>query len=214
MELQDNKNINFLLADDHSIVRHGLEFLIEELLTDFETSHASNLKSVLETVKEKELDIAIIDAHFPDGNSLNIIGEIKSINPDLKILIYTGIDEQTHSLKFIKAGANGFLSKLSEESEIKNALSKIINDGEYLSPSTQTLLLNSIHGKSSINPLENLSERESEIAKLYAKGLGNLEIANLLDIKQNTVSTLKKRIFEKLNVDNLVELIELIKNHE
>ena len=63
-----------------------------------------------------------------------------------------------------------------------------------------------------VDPISVLSERELEIAELYVKGWGNLEIANHLDIKQNTVSTLKKRIFEKLKIDNLVELIELMKN--
>lgn len=213
MDFHKNKNINFLLADDHSIVRHGLEFLIEEITSNFEAIHVSSLQSLVETVKIENLDIAIIDAHFPDGNSLNVISEIKSINPELKILIYSGIDEQTHSLKFIKAGANGFLSKLSDESEIKQALIKIINDGEYLSLTTQSLLLNSIQHKKQLNPLDSLSERELEIAILYTKGFGNLEIANHLNIKQNTVSTIKKRIFEKLKIENIVELIQLVKDN-
>lgn len=207
----DSKNITFLVADDHSLIRQGMEFLIEELEFEGEVFHASTLQKVLETVENQSIDIAIIDAIFPDGNSLNIISQIKQIKPGIKVLVFSGVDESTQSIKYIQAGANGFLSKLSEEDDIKNAILKIHEQGKYLSAITQDLLLNSVSNKTFINPLQTLTEREIQIAELYAKGLGNLEIAAHLDIKQNTVSTIKKRIFDKLHIDNLVELIELMK---
>ena len=90
----------------------------------------------------------------------------------------------------------------------------MLQDGEYISATTQALLLNSMRNPKLINPLMVLSERELQIAKMYAIGNGNLEIVNLLEIKQNTVSTIKKRIFEKLEIDHIVELIELIKEND
>lgn len=210
---QLDKTITFLLADDHSLIRQGIVFMLEEMELEFAVYHASTLQKALESIKANPIDIAIIDAHFPDGNSLSILSEIKNIRPDTKILIFSGIDENTQSLKFINAGANGFLSKLSEEEDVKKAIFEIIQKGEYISPTTQALLMNSLRNKNLINPLYSLTERELQIAEMYAEGLGNLEIANKLDIKQNTVSTLKKRIFDKLGVDNFVELIDLMKNH-
>ncbi|MBN9337428.1 MAG: response regulator transcription factor [Chryseobacterium sp.] len=203
----------FLLADDHSLIRQGLVFMLEEIGSDYEILQATNLSQILETVKANEIDFAIIDAHFPDGNSLSILPKIKEINPNIKIMIFTGIDEATQSLKFINAGANGFLSKLSEEEEIKQAILRMLRYGQYISPVTQELLMSSMNNPQLINPLKSLTEREIEIAELYAKGLGNLEIASRLDLKQNTISTVKKRIFEKLNIENIVELAELIKNN-
>jgi DNA-binding NarL/FixJ family response regulator len=214
MNHPDNTSLNFLLADDHSLIRQGIAFLLEDLSLEHVVFHASNLQQTLEVIKINPIHIAIIDAHFPDGNSLTVLPEIKKIRSETKILIFTGIDESTHSLKFINAGANGFLSKLSEEEEIKRAILKMKNDGEYISSATQALLMNSFRDRKLINPLYGLTERELQIAELYAKGNGNLEIANLLDLKQNTVSTIKKRIFEKLKVENIVELIELVKNHQ
>lgn len=208
-----DKTTTFLLADDHSLIRQGIEILIEDLGLEGDVLHASNLAQLLDAVKTHPIDIAIIDAHFPDGNSLSVIPEIKKIRPGIKILMFTGIDENTQALKFIKAGANGFLTKLSDEKEIMQAIQKMQQDGEYISPTIQSLLMNSISNKSLVNPLFSLTERELEIAQMYAKGYGNLEIANNLNIKQNTVSTIKKRIFDKLNIENLVELIDLIKDH-
>lgn len=209
----ESKSINFLLADDHSLIRQGIVFLIEEMTLDCEIYHASNLQQTLESIRQYPIDMAIIDAYFPDGNSLAILHEIKKIRPETKILIFTGIDESSQSLKFISAGANGFLSKMSDEEEIKKALQKMMDDGEYISPTTQALLIDSIRNPTIVNPVLLLTERELQIAKMYAEGIGNLEIANSLDIKQNTVSTLKKRIFDKLKIENIVELIALIKDH-
>ena len=209
----ESKSINFLLADDHSLIRQGVVFIIEEMELDCEIYQASNLHQTLEFINKFPIDIAIIDANFPDGNSLNVLPEIKKISPDTKILIFTGFDEGPQSLKYLTAGANGFLSKMNDEEEIKNAILKMVNSGAYISPITQALLIDSIRNPAVSNPLLLLTERELQIAKMYAEGQGNLEIANSLDIKQNTVSTLKKRIFDKLEIENIVELIELIKDH-
>lgn len=213
MNQENNKKISFLLADDHSLIRQGIFFMLEEIDLEKEIFQASNLQQTLEIIKSKTIDIAVIDAHFPDGNSLSIIPEIKKIRPDTKILIFTGIDESTQSLKYLNAGANGFLSKMSEEKEIENALKRMYEDGEYISAVTKALLLDSLQDRRLINPLFRLTERELQVAEMYAEGLGNLEIANQLDVKQNTVSTLKRRIFEKLKIDNIVELIDLVKTH-
>lgn len=214
MELPiENKEIKFLLADDHSIVRHGMEIMIDEIAPNAVVYHTSSLQKVVEEVTSKAIEILIIDAHFPDGNSVHILSDIKAASPDIKILIFSGLEEHLYALKFINAGANGYLSKLSEEEEVKQALVSIIQEGKYISAVSQSLLVQFANDPNSINPLHHLTKRELQIAEMYAEGYGNLEIANQLDVKQNTVSTIKKNIFDKLKIENLVELIELIKTH-
>lgn len=207
-------NTQFLLADDHSLIRQALSILLEDIGIEGAVSQASNLSQVMDVVKSEPIDIAIIDAHFPDGNSMTIIPEIKKINPGVKILVYTGVDEKAQSLKFINAGADGFLSKMAEEEETKQAILQMLETGQYLSPITQALLMSALQNPQLADPLKTLTDRELEIAELYGQGLGNLEIANRLSLKQNTVSTVKKRIFEKLNIENIVELANLLKNYE
>ncbi|MDN5479791.1 MAG: response regulator transcription factor, partial [Chryseobacterium sp.] len=200
-------------ADDHSIVRQGMEILIDEIVPNSKVYHTSSLLQIVELVKSKEIEIAIIDAHFPDGNSLHILPEMKNANPHIKILVFTGLEEDLHVLKFIKAGANGYVSKLSEEEQIRQAISDMVHKGEYFSAVSRNLMVQFVHNPELINPLSRLTNRELQIAEMYADGLGNLEIANQLDIKQNTVSTIKKNIFDKLKIENLVELIDLVKTH-
>lgn len=206
-------NLRFLLADDHLIVRQGIQMLTEELYEDSVFYHVSTLNQLEETLKNQQYDVLILDVQFPDGNSLSLIPKIKKNQPDIKILVFTSLEEENHSLRFIEAGADGFLAKLSEEDEITKAISAIVEKGRYYSNFTQKMLKVAKHTPYLFNPLERLTVREIEIADLYAKGYGNLEIANLLSIKQNTVSTYKKRIFEKLSINNLVDLIELFKTY-
>ena len=200
-----------LLADDHSMIRQGMEFMIEDLNINHTIFHASNLEQVTTIIETHKIDLLVIDAHFPDGNSLAIIPQIKQGQPYIKILIFSGLEEEEYAIKFLNIGANGFLSKLSEEDEIGKALQSILDTGRYISNKTQNLLLDSLNKPQELNKLEKLTQRELEIASMYAQGLGNLEIANSLDLKQNTVSTVKKRIFDKLEVSNLIELVEIIK---
>jgi len=200
MIYKDDEPLLFLLADDHSLIRQGMVFMLDATALNYKVFHASNFQQIMDCINTHPINIAIIDAHFPEGNSLQIISEIKQKRPDIRILIFSGIDENVHALKYLNAGANGFLSKLSEEEEIQQAIVDIVNKGEYISPATQALLMSSLNNRNLVNPLLSLTERE-------------LEIANMLDVKQNTISTIKKRIFKKLKIENIVELIEFIKNH-
>jgi len=208
-----NKEIIFLLADDHSIVRQGMEIVISDIVPNAKVYQTSSLHQVLELIESKGIEMAIIDAHFPDGNSLHILPQMKSANPDIKILIFTGLEEELHGLKFVKAGADGYLSKLSEEEEVREAITTFIEKGEYFSALLRNLLIQLVSNPDLISPLNSLTKRELQIAELYAEGYGNLEISNSLNIKQNTVSTIKKNIFEKLKIENMVELVDLVKTH-
>lgn len=209
----EDKEIVFLLADDHSIVRQGMAILIDEIVPNAKIYQTSSLLQIVELIESKGVEIAVIDAHFPDGNSLHILSQMKAANPNIKILVFTGLEEDLHVLKFIKAGANGYVSKLSEEEEIRQAISDMVQKGEYFSALSRNLMVQFVHNPDLINPLSCLTNRELQIAEMYAEGNGNLEIANYLNIKQNTVSTIKKNIFEKLKIENLVELIDLVKTH-
>lgn len=208
-----NKEIIFLLADDHSIVRQGMEIVISDIVPNAKVYQTSSLHQLLELIESKGIEMAVIDAHFPDGNSLHILPQMKSANPDIKILIFTGLEEELHGLKFIKAGADGYLSKLSEEEEVRKAITTFIEKGEYFSDLLRNLLVQFVYNPDLISPLNSLTKREMQIAELYAEGYGNLEISNSLNIKQNTVSTIKKNIFEKLKIENMVELVDLVKTH-
>lgn len=202
-------HLNFLIADDHSIVRQGLSLVVKELFPDAKIHTAGNFKDTREILKQVNVDLLILDISFPEGSSINVIGEIKNIRPDCRILIFSAYDEDIYAMRYLNAGASGYLSKGGSEEEIKKAVKSMIVSGKYVTANIKNKILDSYITKAPINPLEKLSAREIEVARLLVKGYGNLEISELLQIQKTTVSTFKNRVFEKLGIDNLAALIEL-----
>ena len=118
--------LNFITADDHNVVTKSLSFILRELHPDANIIQVHNISDVTKSLYNSEIDLLLLNITFPDGNSLNIIPVLKAIQPNLKILIFSGLDEDIYAVRCINAGVNGFLSKLSSEEEIKNAITEVL----------------------------------------------------------------------------------------
>ncbi|KQX09877.1 response regulator transcription factor [Flavobacterium sp. Root420] len=200
---------NFLIADHHSIVRKGVSLLVNELFFNPNITHSETFKDIFKVVRETKIDLLVLDINFRDGNCLNIIREVKSIQPCIKILVFSAYDENIYAMRYLDAGASGYLSKGCSEDEMKQAFTSMILSGKYITQNIKDRISDFYISKKPINPLEELSNREFEVARLLIKGFGNLEISELLQIKKTTVSTFKNRVFEKLKIYNLADLIEI-----
>lgn len=207
------RNLKILLADDHSVVRHGISLILKETFKTIETIHADSFKIVLEKLNEKP-DLIFLDINLPGGNSTKMIAEIKKIDPTVLILMFSAFDEKKYAMRYIHAGANGYLKKDSPDNEIIKAVESVIKNKKYVSNSVKEIILENAFTNAPINPLQSLSNREIEVAEMIAKGEGNIEIANKLNVKMSTVSTFKTRIYQKLRIKNISGLIEILKIHE
>lgn len=196
---------NILLADDHAIIRNGLEFLITTLNKNTAFFHASNKKELFLELNRNLIDLLVLDLNFEEGNSLIWLQEIKTDFPKVKIIVFTSFDESIYKNRVLSLGASAFVSKLSNPDDIKNTVERILEE-------EKTQVVFDITNKSSV--LSILSNREMEIALLLIKGYGNLEISNELNIKSTTISTYKHRIQEKLKLNSLPELIEIFKMNQ
>ncbi len=208
------ERISILLADDHSIVRHGMVLMIKEIIQEVNIFHASTFKETLAILRKTNIDFMILDISFPDGNSSAIISQIKSLNKNIKILIFSGLDEDVYALRYINSGANGYLNKLCSEDEMRIAVRTFLEEGKYISQKIKDKILDNYMSNKSINPLDQLSNREIEVARLMVQGYGNLEISSMKKLQKTTISTFKKRIYEKLNIDNLVALIGIMNAYD
>ncbi|KQB37932.1 Response regulator [Flavobacterium daejeonense] len=198
-----------LIVDDHLVVRTGVSIILEEKVKHISISTTDNFSDTIKLLKQKEFDLIILDINIPGGRNTLMIEEIKNIQPEVKILIFSVYEEETHACPYIIAGANGYLNKLSDKKKLTNAVESILKTGNYLTPDIIKDLVKASTNKESINPLDKLSKREKEISELLVHGDGNIEIANKLNIQLTTVSTHKNKIFSKLNIRNIVELITL-----
>lgn len=201
-----------LIVDDHSIVRMGLEVLIGEQL-EAETDTAPEGKTALKKIKEKEFDLLILDINMPGTDCGKLLSSIQVIKPKLDVLIFSMNDEALFATHYLKLGARGFLSKSSLDHEIVYAVKQILKGKKYISPE----LIDSI-GEDRVNgnknPFDMLSERELTVAQHLLKGNNTFEISKIMNLHISTVGTYKKRIFEKLGIDNLVHLLELARMYQ
>ncbi len=197
-----------LIADDHSIVRHGLSLMLRDMFPDAGIFFAVSFDTLLQALAERKMTLAICDVNMPGCNTFHMVEIMKQIQPELKIVIYSAYSENLYATRFIKAGADMYLQKEVENQDLMNAIYNVVNG------TTSTVnILNPAADNGMINPITLLSDRELEVTNLLVKGLGTSEICNVLDLGKTTVSTYKKRIYDKMRISTMPELITIYRNY-
>ncbi|WP_294214514.1 response regulator transcription factor [uncultured Chryseobacterium sp.] len=209
-------NVRIVVADDHGIVRMGLIQTIRRLMPDALISEVEDYKSLYKLILNEELHLAILDVNMPNGTVQEAIDYIKIHQPDLKTLIFSSQDEELYAMRYLKMGAGGYLSKQSSSEAVEAALTAMLSKGRYLSEHVKEAILSeSLTGSAKSSPFETLSDRELQIANKLAEGLPLKEISNQLNLHSSTISTYKNRLFEKLKIRSVPELVEVLRmyNH-
>jgi len=194
--MPNTSNTRILIADDHSIILSGIKMILSYKLKVYNVYECLNLNTLVLQIRENKPSHLILDVSFPEGSSLNILDEIILEFPELKIMIFTMHPKIMFDHILKKHVDVSFCEKKLAESEITNRLEKFIQ-------SSEKAIIESKTKKS------RLSKREQEVLKLLLEGKTTQVIAQELLVKSNTISTVKNRIFEKLQVSNIVELIQL-----
>ena len=200
--------MNILIVEDHPLIRMGLEILILNAQPDAGISQSDNFPDGLVLLKKEKFDMLILDIDVPGSENIRMMEMVREIQPAILILIHSGYDEQVYALPYLQAGADGFLSKLTSQDEFDIAFNALISQGKYTSDKVQQIMLDSISSPDSKtkNPITSLSPQEMRVMQLLLEGKWTKEIAAILNIKENTVSTFKRRVFDKLGVTDLLEL--------
>jgi len=201
--------IKYLIIDDHVVIRTGIKFLLYEKYQPAEIHEAFDGESGREKLRNNKYDLIIMDIQMPNTDSLGLMEFIKKEYPGSKVLVYSMSAENIYAKRFIKSGAMGFLSKDAPLQEITKAIDTVLNNKRYISESIAEILAEDSFSGKPVNPFDQLSKREFEIAKLLLSGMTLTEISQTLKIQTSTVGTHKQRLFEKLSVTNLLELKEL-----
>ena len=203
--------IKLLIADNHPIIRKGLELLFSSSSNIEIVGSVDDGEAILEFVKKNPVDIILTEVNFPKLNGLTVLRHLKNDYPNVKTIIFSGEPEEVYAINAIKAGASGYVSKTVNIITISEAITKVHDGGIYLSNElTQQLAFGTRVNKSG-RFYKKLSTREAEVLKLLTVGKKNKEISKELDINEKTVSTYKARLMRKLKVTNLVDLVNQAK---
>jgi DNA-binding NarL/FixJ family response regulator len=199
--------IRVLVADDHAVVRRGLLQILEEVPAMVVAGEAATGHQVLQAVQREDYDVLVLDIAMPDGGGLQVLRQLKSLKPDLPVLILSIYSEKQYALRALKAGAAGYLTKESAPDELIVAILKVARGGRYVTQSLAEELAAALAGELEKEPHETLSDREYQVMCLLAAGNTVTEIARELSLSVKTVSTYRARIMDKLNLKSTAEII-------
>ncbi len=203
--------INVLIADNHPIVRLGIRKVLEDRDDMNVMAAVGTTTALFQSLAKATPDVLILEMDIPEINGIATLRKMKQDHPDVKVLIYSGQSEDVYALSTIRAGASGYLSKGADPSALSDAIEKVSRGGMFI---TNELAQRLAFDEGTQKPrrfFRKLSTREVEVLKMLANGKRNKEVAEGLNLNEKTVSTYKARLMKKLNVDNMVDLLQQAK---
>lgn len=193
--------VKIMIIDDHSMIREGLKNLLE-LDGDIKViEEAVDGEDCLKKLKSVSPDVLLLDINMPKKNGLEVLEILKENKSKLRVLILTVHNEVEYLMKAIDIGANGYILKDSESSELKKAIFSVAAGEDYIQPSLIPVLNSKMIEKNKDEgKIDSLTRRELEVLKLLAIGMYNKEVAEKLQISERTVKNHVSNIFKKLEV--------------
>lgn len=200
-----------LLADDHEIVREGLRALIEKR-TDMEVAGEANSGwEAVRLVRKLTPDLIIMDISMPDLNGIDATRQVLAESPKVRVVALSMHSDKRFVLGMLKSGARGYLLKESAFKELISAIEAVLADQFYLSPKIAGTVINDFVQSISARDISDsylLTDGERAVLQLIAEGRVTREIAAQLNISVKTVEARRKKMMEKLKLNNLAELIK------
>lgn len=205
--------IHILIADDHAIVREGLKQIVTEEPDIKVIGEAENASQVFELLQSLAINIIILDINMPGKSGLEALKDLRKDYPKIPVLILSMYSEEQYGLRALKAGASGFLKKVSAPEELVKAIRKIFSGGKYISPELAEKLADNFEDNRKALRHEQLSNRELQIMCEIGRGKTAEEMAEDLSISIHTVYSYRNRILDKMKLKSNVELTQyVIKN--
>lgn len=206
--------IRIVIADDHTIVREGLKQLLAAA-GDFEiVGEAQDGHEAMRQVRSLDFDVLLMDMSMPGKGGMELIKQVKSEKPKVRILVLTMHEEHQYAVRAIRAGASGYLTKDGATAQLVSALRKVAGGGAYISSAVaEQLALHAMPGAEG-PPHAALSNREFQVFSMIAEGKSVSDIAERLNLSVKTVSTHKANLMQKMNMSTTGEIIRYAIAHK
>jgi two-component system, NarL family, invasion response regulator UvrY len=206
--------LRILIADDHDIVRQGLEKILRVEYPDARISVVADGVELIRQVQDAEWDLVISDLSMPSAGGLEALVRIRERQPELPVLILTMHPEEQYALRALKAGAAGYLTKNMDSAELLAATRHVLQGRRYITPSLAEQLMDNANSTATELPHHKLSSREFEVFRQLAAGIPLIEISRSLSLTPTTVSTYRSRILQKLKLTTNADLTRYAIRHQ
>lgn len=199
------------IADNLPVVVQGIKSYFKDNPQFEISSHASNLKDLLDALQLRKIDVLLMDIELEGISSIRDIKALIKDYPTTKIVIFSSVSEKMYAPTAIKAGVSAYVSKSSTLKELESVLKKVVEGKTIFSDEVRKQIELLGRGKKKERLYKKLSTREIEVLRYLNDGKKNKEIAEILGLDEKTISTYKLRLLAKLNVTNLVDLLSKAK---
>ena len=208
------KKLKILVLDCNPIIHIGLKSIFKNSMIFEVCAHLDKKDLLIETISEEKIDLIISEINLNGSSAMDILRILKKNKIDIPVVIFTSLSNEIKSLKLLKTGASGFLTKNLKKKTIRHILQEIAfsrySSGEL---NKFTRLKNRFNFDYNTEKINSLSKRELQVLKLFFRGKRNIEISKKLSINQKTVNTYITRIMRKLEVNSKTDLFILVRKH-
>ena len=208
------KKLKILVLDCNPIIHIGLKSIFKNSMIFEVCAYLDTKNLLIETIGEEKIDLIISEIDLNGSSALDILRILKKNKIDIPVVIFTSLSNEIKSLKLLKKGASGFLTKNLKKKTIRHILQEIAfsrySSGEL---NKFTRLKNRFNFDYNTEKINSLSKRELQVLKLFFRGKRNIEISEKLKINQKTVNTYITRIMRKLEVNSKTDLFILARKH-
>ncbi|HEY9320207.1 DNA-binding NarL/FixJ family response regulator [Achromobacter deleyi] len=206
--------LNLLIVDDHLIIRRGLARILEEDARVALVHEAADAPSALRALRQARYDAMVLDVALGERDGLDVLKTVRADYPSLGVVMLSVYPETQFAVRALRTGAHAYLNKGCDPDELLSALVNAAAGKMYVTPAVAELLAQTVRQDSSRLPHELLSNREFQVLQLLVAGRSVSAIGEQLALSVNTISTYRSRIFEKLGVRTLVELVAYANTHQ
>lgn len=198
--------IRVILCDDHAVVRRGIRDTLSEAVDIKVVAEAGSYSEVRDTLRNNPCEVLVLDLNLPGRGGLEVLATLREADSPVKVLIVSMFPEDQYALRCLRAGAQGYLNKAGDPSELVTAVRAVMQGRKYVTPEVAQMLVENLSSPSSEALHASLSERELQTLLKIASGKRLSDIAEELMLSPKTVSVYRSRVLEKLKLTNNAEL--------
>jgi len=199
--------IKILVVDDHALIRKGIKQLLEDSHDLQVAGEAESGMQAINMMRKNHFDLVLLDISLPDKHGMDVLKQLKSEQPDIKIIVLSMYPEDQYGVRTLKAGAMGYINKQSAPEKLVGAIRHVISGKKYISEALSEQLLNNLIGESQDLMHQSLSNREYQTLCLMSSGKSLTEIAEIMKLSPKTVSVYRARMLEKMGFKNNAEAV-------
>lgn len=198
--------IRVILCDDHAMIRRGIKETLSEAVDIQVVAESGSYSEVREVLRAHPCDVLVLDINLPGRGGLEVLASLREVDSPIKVLMVSMFPEDQYAIRCLKAGAQGYLNKAGDPSDLITAVRTVAQGRKYVTANVAQMLVDNLNTPENTSAHASLSERELQTLLKIASGKRLSDIAEELMLSPKTVSVYRARVLEKLKLTNNAEM--------